>query len=60
MIEAARRVTGRAADPPKETEKKVVETEKVEKSSKKKNLSVSFDPNNLEGFNTEKKSIIKN
>ena len=52
MIEAARRVTGRAPEP--DSTKPSATKDKA-----KKNVTVSFDPNSLEGFNTEKKSIIK-
>jgi len=56
-MEAARRVTGRALDKPSQEDSK---KQPQPTGDKKKTSQVTFNPNNLEGFNTDKKSIIKN
>lgn len=57
VIEAARRVTGRAASlPPKE---EAPATAAESKKENKKNQNVTFDQNDLVGFSTEKKAIIR-
>lgn len=56
VLEAARRVTGRATT----SAQKIEPAQQPQSKKDGKNVQVTFAQNDLSGFNTEKKSIIKN
>jgi hypothetical protein len=55
VIEAARRVAGRATSQSEPEAAPVADQKKKTKAA----ASVTFDPNDLSGFHTEKKAIIQ-